>query len=186
MSPTPAAVTRAPAPAALTVAAVLLTGGLAGCSDRGSDAGSAPPVDPASVPATAADVTGPAIRGSVRTPDGKAVPGARVEVTLVRTEEERRSVGIGAAFSLGLSCLADRRGCRAPHRDGVGAGDGTFAIAMPVNNGDPPVGVAVSAVAGADETSRVGTTVVLPAKAAKGRVRGRAPSPPRPRHAGPP
>ena len=147
---------------------LLLTAGLAGCTDHGSDAGSATPVDPSSVPAHAAQVSGPAVTGAVRTPDGAPVPGARVEVTLVRSKEERRSVGIGAAFSLGLACFADKRGCRAPHRDGVSATDGSFAVAMPVNNGDPPVGVAVSVVAGADAQHRVGTTVVLPASAAKG------------------
>jgi hypothetical protein len=177
---------RSPRRTAAAAAALVLLAG--GCSDRGGDAGSAAPVDPSAVPPTAAEVTGPAIRGTVRTPDGAAVPGARVEVTLVRTKEERRGVGIGAAFSLGLTCIVDKRGCRAPHRDGVSASDGTFAIAMPVNNGDPPIGVAVSVVAtaagtraddtsaddtgaddtGADGTSRVGTTVVLPAKAAKG------------------
>lgn len=150
---------------------MLLAASLAGCSDRGGDAGTSTPVDPSSVPATAAPVTGPAISGTVSWPDGGPAGGARVEITLVRSKEERRDVGIGAAFSLGLSCFADKRGCRAPHRDGVSAADGSFAIAMPVNNGSPPVGVAVSVVAAPDGpggTSRVGTTVVLPAKATQG------------------
>ncbi len=150
------------------VVAVVLAGlALSGC-DRGGDAGTATPVDPASVPASAAAVDGPAIRGTVRTPDGKAVPGARVEVTLVRSKSERAAIGIGAAASLGLSCLGTKQGCRAPHTDGVSAADGTYAVKMPVNNGEEPVGVAVSVVAGTDETNRVGTTVVLPAKSAEG------------------
>jgi hypothetical protein len=149
--------------------ALILAGlALGGCSDRGGDAGSVAPVDPQAVPAHAATVSGPAITGTVRTPDGKAVPGARVEVTLVRSRSERASVGIGAAFSLGLTCFADKRGCRAPHNDGVSAGDGAFAVGMPANNGDTPIGVAVAVVSGSDAAGRVGTTVVLPASARTG------------------
>lgn len=155
---------RALAPLALT--SVLL----AGCVDSGPNAEDAGPVDPASVPATAAQVDGPAIRGTVRDTAGKEIPGARVSVTLLRSKDERASIGIGAAFSLGLSCFAEKRGCRAPNADGVSAADGTYAIAMPKNNGDAPVGIAVSVVApvGDNADDRVGTTVTLPAKAAAG------------------
>jgi hypothetical protein len=110
------------------------------------------------------------MRGTVRDTEGAPVPGARVTVTLLRSKEERDSVGIGAAFSLGLSCFADKRGCRAPTAEGVSAVDGSYAIRMPTNNGDPPVAVAVSAVApvGGSANERVGTTVSLPAKATQG------------------
>lgn len=149
--------------------ALLVAGlALAGCSDRGGDAGSVAPVDPRSVPAHAAPVAGPAVSGTVRTPDGRPVPGARVEVTLIRSKAERTSVGIGAAFTLGFTCLVDKRGCRPPHNEATTATDGGFAVAMPVNNGATPIGVAVGVVAGADSASRVGTTIVLPAKARAG------------------
>lgn len=148
---------------------LLLAGLLAGCVDSGPGAEDLGPVDPGSVPATAPEVDGPALRGTVRDTAGAAVPGARVTVTLLRSKEERASIGVGAAFSLGLSCFADKRGCRAPTAEGVSAGDGSYAVAMPTNNGDAPVAVAVSVVApvGGGE-SRVGTTVSLPAKAAQG------------------
>jgi hypothetical protein len=143
---------------------------LAGCVDSGPNAEDTTPVDPGSVPATAPVVDGLAFRGTVRNTAGDAVPGARVTVTLLRSKEERSSIGVGAAFSLGLSCFADKRGCKAPTSEGVSAGDGTFAVKIPTNNGAAPVGVALSAVApvGANGDDRVGTTVTLPAKAAAG------------------
>ncbi|HUR73736.1 MAG TPA: carboxypeptidase-like regulatory domain-containing protein [Sporichthya sp.] len=152
------------------LAPLVLAGLLAGCVDSGSGAEDLTPVDPGSVPETAAAVDGPAIRGSVRDTAGTPVPGARVTVTLLRSKQERTSVGIGAAFSLGLSCLADKRGCKSPTAQGVSAGDGSYAIKMPANNGEPPVGVAISVVApvGNSADERVGTTVTLPAQATAG------------------
>ncbi len=148
----------------------LLAGLLAGCVDSGPSAEDQGPVDPASVPETAAAVEGPAIRGTVRDTAGTTVPGARVTITLLRSKEERTSIGFGAAFSLGLSCFADKRGCTSPTAEGVSAGDGTYAVKMPTSNGDAPVGVAVSVVArvGNSLDQRVGTTVSLPAKAVAG------------------
>ncbi len=149
---------------------LVLAGLLSGCVDSGPGAEDLGPVNPASVPDTAAAVEGPAMRGTVRNTEGAPVPGARVTVTFLRSKEERTSVGIGAAFSLGLSCFADKRGCRAPTSEGVSAADGTYAVAMPSNNGDPPVGVAVSVVApaGTSGDNRVGTTIALPARIVEG------------------
>src|SRR5689334_5963070 len=81
---------------------------LAGCIDSGPSAEDRDTVDPGSVPATAPAVDGPAIRGVVRDTAGATVPGARVTVTLLRSKDERTSIGIGAAFSLGLTCFADK------------------------------------------------------------------------------
>lgn len=150
--------------------AAMLATLLAGCVDSGPGAEDTTPVDPGSVPATAPAVEGPAMRGTVRNTAGAEVPGARVTVTLLRSKEERDSVGVGAAFSLGLSCFADKRGCRAPTSEGVSARDGTFAVPMPKNNGAAPVGVALSVVApvGQSPNDRVGTTITLPAKNAAG------------------
>ncbi|GAA0622644.1 hypothetical protein GCM10009547_26980 [Sporichthya brevicatena] len=152
------------------LAPLLLAGLLAGCVDSGPGAEDRTPVDPAAVPATAAAVDGPALRGTVRDTAGGTVSGARVTVTLLRSKSERASIGIGAAFSLGLSCFADKRGCRAPTAEGLSARDGTFAVGMPKNNGDPPVAVALSVVApvGDSGENRVGTTVTLPARTAEG------------------
>lgn len=149
---------------------ILFAALLAGCVDGGTDAGDRVPVDPASVPAHAAPVRGPAIQGTVRGANAGEVAGARVTVTLLRSKSERASIGLGAAFSLGLACFADKRGCRAPTAEGISAADGSFAIAVPANNGDAPVGVAVSVVApiGVSPEDRVGTTVVLSAKASAG------------------
>lgn len=155
--------------APLTLAG-LLAGLLSGCVDSGPSAEDRAPVDPGSVPATAPAVDGPALRGTVRDTEGDAVPGARVTVTLLRSKSERTEIGIGAAFSLGLSCFADKRGCKSPTAEGVSAGDGTYAIGMPANNGERPVGVAVSVVAPVANSvdDRVGTTVTLPAKIVAG------------------
>jgi hypothetical protein len=144
---------------------------LAGCVDSSTEAGNTTPVDATNLPPHAAAVTGPALSGTVRNQAGKPVPGATVTVTLLRSKAERASVGIGAAFSLGMSCFLDKRGCRAPTSHGTAAQDGSFAVAMPTNNGDPPVGVAIGAVgltSPGDSDSRVGTTLELPAKAATG------------------
>ena len=149
---------------------LVLAGLLTGCVDSGPSAEDRSPVDPGSVPDTADPVDGPALRGTVRDTEGDPVPGARVTVTLLRSKSERASVGIGAAFSLGLSCFADKRGCQSPTTEGVSAGDGTYAVGVPANNGDPAVGVALSVVAPVANSAddRVGTTVTLPAKAATG------------------
>lgn len=149
---------------------LLLAGLLSGCVDSGPSAEDRGPVDPGAVPDTAPAVDGPALRGTVRDTEGDAVPGARVTITLLRSKEERTSVGIGAAFSLGLSCFADKRGCKSPTAEGVSAADGTYAVGMPTNNGDPPVGVAVSVVAAVADSAddRVGTTITLPAKTVAG------------------
>jgi len=153
--------------AAAIVALSLLTG----CVDSTTEAGNTAPVDPTNLPPHAAAVDGPALAGTVRNQAGKPVPGATVTVTLLRSKAERTSVGIGAAFSLGLTCFTEKRGCRAPTSSGTVARDGSFAVAMPTNNGDPPVGVAVGVVAltsPGDPDSRVGTTLELPARAATG------------------
>ncbi|MBA3742127.1 hypothetical protein [Sporichthya sp.] len=152
------------------VLAGLLAGCLSGCVDSGPSAEDRGTVDPGSVPDTAPAVDGPAIRGVVRDTAGTTVPGARVTVTLLRSKEERTGIGIGAAFSLGLSCFADKRGCQAPTAEGVSAGDGSYAVKVPTNNGDPAVGVAISVVAPVANSAddRVGTTVTLPAKAGQG------------------
>lgn len=154
------------------IAALLLTGALlAGCADSGGDAGSTVPVDPGNLPDTAPAVAGPAFTGTVRDSAGKPVPGAAVVVTLLRSKAERAAIGVGAAASLGMTCLFTSRGCRAPNKRGTSAQDGTFAVAVPTNKGDPPVGVSVTAVASVGQpadATRVGTTVFLPAKAAGG------------------
>jgi hypothetical protein len=149
---------------------MLLAPLLTGCVDSSTEAGNVT-VNPGEVPAHAAAVTGPALSGTVRNQAGKPVPGATVTVTLLRSKAERASVGIGAAFSLGLSCFMEKRGCRAPTSHGPVAQDGSFAVSVPTNNGDPPVGVAIGVVGLAspgDPDSRVGTTLELPAKAAAG------------------
>jgi hypothetical protein len=150
---------------------VLAVSLLAGCVDSTTRAGNTTPVDPANLPPHAAAVTGPAISGTVRNQAGKPVPGATVTVALLRSKAERTSIGIGAAFSLGFTCFAEKRGCKAPTRTGTVAQDGSFAVAMPANNGDPPVGVAIGVVglvSPNDTDSRVGTTLELPATAATG------------------
>jgi hypothetical protein len=142
----------------------------AGCVDSSPEAGNIT-VNPGDLPAHAAAVTGPALSGTVRNQAGKPAPGATVTVTLLRSKAERASVGIGAAFSLGLSCFVEKRGCRAPTSHGPVAQDGSFAVAMPTNNGEPPIGVAISVVGPAspgDPDSRVGTALELPATAATG------------------
>lgn len=117
------------------------------------------------------------MQGTVRGADGTPVPGARVIVTLLRSNSERTSIGLGAAFSLGLSCVTEKRGCRAPTTTGVSAADGSYAVTVPTNNGDKPVGVALSVVAAAgvagesipeSEIPRTGTTIAFPAKAVAG------------------
>src|SRR3954469_982657 len=96
------------------IAGTLLTLTLSsGCVDSTPEAGNTT-VNPGDVPAHAAAVPGPALSGTVRNQAGKPVPGATVTVTLLRSKAERASVGIGAAFSLGLSCFMEKRGCRAP------------------------------------------------------------------------
>lgn len=109
-----------------------MTGGV----DGGTDAGQLAPVGPGSVPAHAAPVEGPAMTGAVRGTHGSPVPGARIVATLLRTKSARTSIGLGAAFTLGLSCVAQKRGCRAPASTGVSAADGTYAVAVPTNNGE--------------------------------------------------
>jgi hypothetical protein len=153
---------------AATFVALLL---LSGCVDSTTEAGNSTSVDATNLPAHAAAVDGPALSGTVRDAAGKPVPGATVTVTLLRSKAERASVGIGAAFSLGLTCFTEKRGCRAPTSHGTVAQDGSFAVAMPTNNGDPPVGVAIGVVglsSPGDAESRVGTTLELPAGAAHG------------------
>lgn|GEM_PF-4003017 len=161
------------------LAAALLFTTVGGCADSGGNAGNTAPAGSSNLPTHAPAVSGPAITGTVRA-DGDPVPGARITVTLLRSSAERTSIGLGAAFSLGLSCLVERRGCRAPTADGATARDGTFAVGLPKNNGAPPVGVALTVVAtandprsGADNGQndfRVGTTLVLPAADAAGAV----------------
>lgn len=144
---------------------------LAACADATGGAGNVVPADPASLPETATPVDGPAFTGAVRDTNGKPVPGASVVVTLLRSKAERSQIVIGAAASLGTTCVFNPRGCRAPTAQRPSALDGTFAVPAPVNNGDAPVGVAVTAVANVGDEAdgtRVGTTILLPTKNAAG------------------
>lgn len=144
---------------------------LAACADSTGGAGNVVPADPSSLPGTATPVDGPAFTGAIRDTNGKPVPGASVVVTLLRTKAERSQIAIGAAASLGMTCVFNPRGCRAPTAQRPSALDGTFAVPVPTNNGDAPVGVAITAVANAGEEAdgtRVGTTILLPAKNAGG------------------
>ena len=150
---------------------VLAAALLAGCADSTGDAGNTASVDPGNLPANAPVVDGPAFTGTVRDSAGKPVPAAAVVVTLLRSKSERAEIGMGAAFSLGMTCLFTSRGCRAPTERGTSAQDGTFAVRVPTNNGDAPVGVSVTAVASAGrpaDATRVGTTLFLPANSAGG------------------
>jgi hypothetical protein len=154
---------RARSAAALLAALSLL----AGCVDSSIEAGSTAPVGPNNLPPHAAAVTGPAMTGKVTNTAGAPVPGATVTVTLLRSKAERTAVGLQAAFSLGLSCFTEKRGCRAPTSSGTVALDGSYAVAMPKNNGDAPIGVALGVVAPSspdDPGSRVGTSLQLPAE----------------------
>jgi hypothetical protein len=136
---------------------------LLGCQDTGGDAGNTAPADPADLPAHAVAPEGPAMTGTVRDAYGHAVPAAQVTVTLMRSTGERSEIGLEATFSLGLSCLVEKRGCQAPTSTGTSAADGSFAVPMPTNNGATPVGVGLSAVAALADAARVGTELVLPA-----------------------
>jgi hypothetical protein len=153
----------------IAVALVVGTFTLGGCQDTGGDAGNIAPADPANLPAHAAAPPGPAMTGTVHDASGAVVPGARATVTLMRIAAERAGVGLEAMFSLGLSCLTEKRGCRAPTSTGTSAADGSFAVAMPTNNGAAPVGVGLSVVAaltppaGSTDAVRVGTELLLPA-----------------------
>ena len=157
--------------ARITGATLIALSLLASCVDSSTEAGNSTPGDPSNLPPHAAAVTGPALTGTVQNAAGAPVPGATVTVTLLRSKAERASVGIGAAFSLGLSCFTEKRGCQAPTSHGTAALDGSFAVRMPTNNGDAPIGVALGVVGPSspdDPDSRVGTSLVLPAKDAAG------------------
>ncbi len=156
-------------PRLLALAAALVL--LAGCADSTGGAGSTVPVDPGNLPETAVAVEGPAFTGSVRDAAGKSMPGAAVVVTLLRSTAERSQIAVGAAASLGMTCLFNARGCKAPTERRNSALDGTFAVPLPKNNGDAPVGAAITVVASVGAAAygtRVGTTLLLPAKDAGG------------------
>lgn len=158
-------------PARIAAAMVAVLSLLVGCVDSSTEAGGTAPVGPNNLPPHAAAVTGPAMTGTVMNTAGAPVPGAAVTVTLLRSKAERAAVGVEAAFSLGLSCFTEKRGCRAPTSHGTVALDGSYAVPMPTNNGDAPIAVALGVVSPSspdDPGSRVGTSLVLPPRDAAG------------------
>jgi hypothetical protein len=138
---------------------------LAGCAGTGGDAGSSVPLS-GSVPASPAQVTGPAIRGTATDAAGHVGAGATVTVTVVLRASEQAWRDAKAFFGLGLGCL-DKQGCSAPGAQAIVAADGRFAVPVPHRITDED-GVAVTVETAHGSAARVSTTLLLPASATSG------------------
>jgi hypothetical protein len=150
-----------------TVGALVLVAALSGataCSTR--TAGQVPARPPASVPAHAAAIAGPAVTGVVRDTNGRPVAGASVRVEVEQSSAEHFADAMKALSSLGIACgLAG--GCTQPSGSGYSAQDGSFAIAVPkANPGHDAYSVTVVAAHGA--LARVGTSLNLPRSTRRG------------------